>query len=78
MDNYIIKYNPFNNNVFADYPQVQANSYIEAARKFIDGRFANIKRSGDRDVNLAILRGEIIDDHTIGANGNQQWYKCTN
>ena len=77
MDNYIIMFSPFNNSLFAEYEQVQANTYIEAAKKYVNGRFQSIKRSGDRDVNLSILRGEMVNSNTIQCHGNQQWYKCS-
>ena len=77
MDNYIIMYSPFSNSLFAEYEQVQAKTYIEAAKKFVNGRFQSIKRSGDRDVNLAILRGEMVNSNTIRPHGHQMWYKCS-
>ena len=77
MKNFVVMYSPFHNSLLADYEQIQGNTAIEAARKFVEGRYSSVKRSGDRDVNLCLMEGDYDKKaNRIRRRGRRQWYRC--
>ena len=78
MKNFVVMYSPFNDSLLADYEQIQGNTAIEAARKFVESKYTNVKRSGGRDANLCLLEGNYDKAaNTIRYRGRHQWYACT-
>lgn len=76
MKNYIVTYSYKRSDLFSDYDQVQGNTAIEAARKYVNDSTKKIIRSGGRDVNLCLLQGRM-EGNRIKYIGNHIWYKVS-
>jgi len=75
--NYVVTYSPFGNPLSADYQEIQGVTAIDAARKFVSGKYSSVRRSGDRDVNLCLVEGKF--DKVVNRlliRGRHQWYRC--
>jgi len=78
MKNYIVTYSNIARksmlSLSYDYEQVQANTAIEAARKYVNDSTKTIKRSGSRYVDLCLVQG-TLHNNTIHYIGNKIWYE---